>query len=61
MDDSAICLPWDKNFGLTPLEQTEVYGGLWKILLKNLQDSSRDILVCQYPLGQTLEKLSRSI
>ena len=25
MDDRAICLPWDKNFVLTPLGQTVVY------------------------------------
>ena len=24
MDDRTICLPWDKNFGLTPLGQTIV-------------------------------------
>ena len=45
MDDSAICLPWDKNFGLTSLEQTEVYGGLRKIYTREYED----ILVCQYP------------
>ena len=22
MDDRSICLPWDKNFGLTPLGET---------------------------------------
>ena len=31
MDDRAIRLPWDKNFALTPLGQTVVYGKLWKI------------------------------
>ena len=31
MDDRAICLPWDKNFALTPLGQTVVYGELRKI------------------------------
>ena len=31
MDGRAICLPWDKNFVLTPgLEQTVVYGELRK-------------------------------
>ena len=29
MDDRAICLPEDKNFGLTPLEQTTVYGTIY--------------------------------
>ena len=29
MGDSAICLPWDKNLGLTPLGEGVVYGGLW--------------------------------
>ena len=28
MDETAICLPWDKNFILTPLGQTVVYGEL---------------------------------
>ena len=31
MDDRAICLPWDKNFALTPLGQTVVYRELWEI------------------------------
>ena len=31
MDDRAFCLPWDKNFALTPLGQTVVYGELRKI------------------------------
>ena len=31
MDDSAICLPWDKNFALTPLRQTVVNRELRKI------------------------------
>ena len=30
MDDRAFCLPWDKNFALTPLGQTVVYGELRK-------------------------------
>ena len=28
MSDSAICLSWAQNFGLTPLGQRVVYGGL---------------------------------
>ena len=31
MDDRAFCLPWDKNFALTPLGQTVVYGELREI------------------------------
>jgi len=31
MGDSDICLPRDKKFGLTPLEQSVVYGGLQEI------------------------------
>lgn len=38
MNDRAICLPEDKNFGLTPQGQTVVYGTIYKFL------------VCQYPL-----------
>ena len=41
MDDRAICLPWDKSFGLTPLGQTvdyeekllkftEIYNRIWR-------------------------------
>ena len=31
LNDRAICLPWNKNFVLTPLGQTVVYGELGKI------------------------------
>ena len=31
MNDRAISLPWNKNFVLTPLGQTVVYGDLGKI------------------------------
>ena len=31
MGDSAVCLPWDKNIGVTPLGQKVVYGELNKI------------------------------
>ena len=44
---------WAKNFALTPLGQTVVYGEL-RILLKFTRDYG-DILACQYPLGQTLK------
>ena len=39
MDDSAICLPWDKNFALTPLRQTVVNRELRKIYW-NLQENT---------------------
>jgi len=39
MDDRTIRLPWDKNFVLTPLEQTEVHGELRKIY-RNLQGNT---------------------
>ena len=39
MDDRAICLPWDKNFALTPLGQTVVYEELQKIYW-NLQENT---------------------
>jgi len=29
MDDRAICLPWDKNFALTPQGQTVIYGEVY--------------------------------
>ena len=54
MDDRAFCLPWDKNFALTPLGQTVVYGELQKNLLKFTREYG-DILACRYPLGQTLK------
>ena len=44
MDDRAICLPWNKNFGLAPLGQAVVY----RELLKFTREYG-DILVCQYP------------
>ena len=50
MDDRAICLPWDKNFGLTPPGQIVVY----KELL-NFTREYGDIPVWQYPLEQTLK------
>ena len=31
MNDGTISLPWNKNFVLTPLGQTVVYGDLGKI------------------------------
>ena len=37
MDDRAICIPWDKNFALTPLGQTVVYGELQKFLQENMK------------------------
>ena len=49
MDDRAIYLPWDKKFVLTSLGQTVVYGKFTEIY------EYRGILVCQYPLGQTLK------
>ena len=49
MDETAICLPWDKNFILTPLGQTVVYEEL------RIYKRMRRYLACQYPLGQTLK------
>ena len=50
MDDSAICLSWDKKFWLG---QRVVYGGI-----KGFTKFTREyggILVSYYPLGQTLQ------
>ena len=51
MDDRAICLFRNKNLVLIPLGQTVVYR---ENLLKFTREY-KDILVCQYPLGQTLK------
>ena len=49
MVDRAICLPWEKNFALTPLGQTVIYGELRKIYLNLLKFTREyeDILACQ--------------
>ena len=36
MDDRAICLPWVKNFGLTPLGQTVVYEEFYKRIIMEI-------------------------
>ena len=46
MGDSAICLPWDKNFGLTPLV---VYVGIYKRVQRSRSKS--------LPPGTDTEKL----
>ena len=59
--DRAIYLPWDKKFVLTPLYRTD--SSLRRIrenLLKFTREY-RDILVCQYPLGQTLKIIHRGV
>jgi len=53
MDDRAICLPWDKNFVLTPLGQTVVLHGELREIYWNLQENTEISLACRYPLGQT--------
>ena len=47
MDDRAICLHWDKKFGLKTLGQMVIYGELTR--------EHRYILVCQYPPGTDTE------
>ena len=56
MDDRGICLPWDKNNVLIPLEQRVVYGELQKID-KNLQENT-EILVCRLPPHTDTKKSS---
>ena len=51
MDDSAICLPWDKKFWLG---QRAVYGGIQGVTKFTREYGG--ILVSYYPLGQTLQK-----
>ena len=51
MDDTAICLSWDKNFGLTPLGQAVVYGELRKIYQEKMEISE----CVNTLLGQTLK------
>ena len=51
MDDSAVCLPWDKNFHMTLLKQI-VYE-----MYRKFTREYRDISVCHYLLGQTLKTI----
>ena len=39
MDDTAICLSWDKIIGLTPLGQAVVYREFWKIYQEKMEIS----------------------
>ena len=45
MGDSAVCLPWYKNFGWTSFGLTVAYGGLWKIY--QIRDYSIFVKGCQ--------------
>ena len=54
MDDRTVCLPWDENFGLTPLGQTVVYGELRKFYWNYFAREYGDILVCELSMGYSI-------
>ena len=54
MNDRAICLPWDKKFCLEIPRTDSNLRRITENLLKFTREYG-DILVCQYPLRQTLK------